>query len=70
MQSASKRYAFDPQDLDEIMDCIAIRRGIEQRGHYRSLITGEHFLIGVNKDGAVVSVPVAEQETWSRSSAG
>jgi hypothetical protein len=59
MQTERPKYEFDPQDIDAILDQIAERRGIERRGHYRSLVTGEQFLIGVNKDGALVSVPVA-----------
>lgn len=63
MQTASRRYAFNPQDIDSIMDELAEKRrplpaGFSPRGIQRSLISGEVHVIGVRDDGAVALLPI------------
>ena len=59
----SKRTAFDPKDIDAIIDQIAEKRrplpaGFSARGIRRSLVSGEMRIVGVMDDGAVVSLPI------------
>lgn len=50
MTSKTQRYAFDPQDLDEIMDQIAERRLIAE-GHLRSLHSDRKWLVARDEAG-------------------
>jgi hypothetical protein len=61
MAGKKQNYAFDPQDLDAIMDQIAERLGKERRtimGHGRSLITGKEWLQVRGEDGTVRQLPL------------
>lgn len=61
MGGKKQNYAFDPQDIDAIMDRIAARRGIERRtvmGHGRSLEIGREWLQVQDEDGEIRQVPL------------
>lgn len=61
MQTTRRAYEFDEQDMHEIMDQIAARRGIERpevMGHGRSLITGKEWLQVRDEDGQLRQVPL------------
>ncbi|MFN7089469.1 MAG: hypothetical protein ACK4P4_02825 [Allorhizobium sp.] len=57
MSRKKQRYEFDPQDLDEIMDRIAERRG-QVMGQGRSLGTGKEWLQVRDEDGTIRQVPL------------
>lgn len=57
MTSKRERYQFDPQDLDEIMDQVAARRGVRRlTSARRCIISGKPFAIGLDDDGAIVQI--------------
>lgn len=61
MQTASKRIAIDPQDIDAILDQIAARRGVRRlTSARRCIISGKPFALGLDDDGSIVQLNVEE----------
>lgn len=61
MTSKRERYQFDPQDIDEIMDQIAARRGVRRLSSVRRcIISGKPFAMGLDDEGSIVQLNVEE----------
>lgn len=61
MQTASKRMAIDPQDIDAILDQIAARRGVRRiSSARRCIISGKPFAMGLDDEGSIVQLNVED----------